>query len=240
MGRISPPLWGLVLGGKAEVSLALILGTDYLASINKLTDKGGHSLVGEVSALGHRLDDFGDGIQPIDFHVLQNGGLDTSIGGLLGGGFILGRVLLSQQFHLMRHELGQHRVGLNVIQLGQHLELLHLGHLLVFHSINLHFSLLGCDPCLILFSLRSVLIIAHLVEFVKWFSEKIPDFFLIIPDTRPLLRFVAVPALSLPSPRIGLCQTLRGLLAIVYPLGFSSHRVCFHSPWWLSPSVFPT
>ena len=147
---------------KAEQRLTLILDTDDLARILQLTHQSGHSVHTHVSRqIGNFLGQFGDGEQTIGIcgHEFQDGVLDCLIGGLLGSQLLLAGVLLGQQFDFMGDELGQHGVGLDFGHFGNHGELLSLSDArgsILFHGINLLLIV-------VLFSLGSVLIIAHLL-----------------------------------------------------------------------------
>jgi hypothetical protein len=98
---------------------------------NQLTEQSRCSLIG-FDAAGFLQ--FGDSIQTVIFHNLENVLLNALILGLLGGGLLLGGVLASEQLDFVVDKLnlggGQAVVSLNL------LEHLTLGHLLgLFHSI---------------------------------------------------------------------------------------------------------
>lgn len=126
--------------GKAKISLALVLGTHHLASLDKLTEQGAHTLVAQLSAGRDGLLNVRDRVQRTRGHGLDDLGLDALVGNLHSRGLLLSRILLGQQLDLVVDESHQSRILGNLGDSTQDGKILTLGHLfLVHHSSTLTF-----------------------------------------------------------------------------------------------------
>jgi hypothetical protein len=168
-------LIGVNLSRKAVESLALLHRLGERASLDKLTEQSGHTLSRQTSlnagrtALGH----ISAGVQHIRLEVGKDSLLVASVLHLLGGRLPLGGVLAVEQVKLMLDELDEGRIGCNLIDSQQGIEVVTLGRFTgsVSHSIDLFlFFIFKSFP-----TLNYIFIIPHSVVFVKRVFEEFLD-----------------------------------------------------------------
>ena len=88
-----------------EVRPTLFGGLNQQTALDHLIHQRGHFLIGQTSNSGNLLDDLGHGVQTIDFHTLEDCGLESLICNLGCGGFLLTGILLGQEFDFVIDEI---------------------------------------------------------------------------------------------------------------------------------------